>query len=55
MMAGEMYNPVDEEIQTDLLATGAWLKRYNDNLGSTAEHWNAILLERLGEVGTGAV
>ncbi|MGB8293240.1 sugar O-acetyltransferase (plasmid) [Rhizobium ruizarguesonis] len=55
MLAGEMYNPADEEIQMDLLATGAWLKRYNDTLGSTAEHWNALLLERLGEVGTGAV
>lgn len=55
MLAGEMYNPADQEIQADLLATGAWLKRYNDTLGSPAEQWNALLLERLGEVGTGAV
>lgn len=29
MLAGEMYNAADPEIQADLLAAGAWLKRYN--------------------------
>ncbi|EJB07171.1 acetyltransferase (isoleucine patch superfamily) [Rhizobium leguminosarum bv. trifolii WSM597] len=55
MLAGEMYNAADPEIQADLLVTGAWLKRYNETLGSPADDWNALLLERLGEVGTGAV
>ncbi|MBY5399838.1 sugar O-acetyltransferase [Rhizobium leguminosarum] len=55
MLAGEMYNAADPEIQAELLLTGAWLKRYNDTLGDTAERWNALLLERLGAVGLGAV
>ncbi|UVC15463.1 sugar O-acetyltransferase [Mesorhizobium onobrychidis] len=55
MLAGELYNASDPEIQADLLATGAWLKRYNDMLGQTAEHWHTLLSERLGEVGPGAV
>ncbi|WP_353642902.1 sugar O-acetyltransferase [Mesorhizobium sp. WSM2239] len=55
MLAGEPYNAADPEIQADLLATGAWLKRYNDTLGQTAERWHALLSERLAEVGPGAV
>lgn len=27
MLAGEMYNAADPEIQAELLLTGAWLKR----------------------------
>ncbi|TIP38563.1 MAG: sugar O-acetyltransferase, partial [Mesorhizobium sp.] len=38
MLAGEFYNAADPEIQADLLATGAWLKRYNDTLGQTTGH-----------------
>ncbi|MET2831068.1 sugar O-acetyltransferase [Mesorhizobium shangrilense] len=55
MLAGEPYSAADPEIQADLLATGAWLKRYNDTLGQTAEQGHALLSERLGEVGPGAV
>ncbi|MQX98753.1 sugar O-acetyltransferase [Sinorhizobium medicae] len=55
MLAGEMYNAADPEIQTDLLAAGAWLKRYNSTSGDSAEQWHALLRERLGEVGPGAV
>ncbi len=36
MLAGEMYNAADPEIQADLLAAGAWLKRYNSTLGDSA-------------------
>ncbi|TCU02069.1 sugar O-acetyltransferase [Rhizobium sullae] len=55
MLAGEMYNAADPEIQADLLVTGAWLKRYNDTLGAPPEQWHVLLCERLGEVGHGAV
>ncbi|TIX18549.1 MAG: sugar O-acetyltransferase, partial [Mesorhizobium sp.] len=55
MLAGEFYNAADPEIQADLLATGAWLKRYNDTLGQTTGHWHELLSERLGEVGRGTV
>lgn len=51
MLAGEMYNAADPEIQADLLAAGAWLKRYNSTLGDSAEQWHLFLRERLGEVG----
>ncbi|MEI8702891.1 MULTISPECIES: sugar O-acetyltransferase [unclassified Mesorhizobium] len=55
MLAGEFYNAADPEIQADLLATGAWIKRYNDTLGQTPGHWHELLSERLGEVGRGTV
>ncbi|QPB24617.1 sugar O-acetyltransferase [Rhizobium sp. 007] len=55
MLAGEMYNAADPEIQADLLVTGAWLKRYNNTLGDPADQWHVLLCERLGEVGPGAV
>ncbi len=55
MLAGELYNAADPEIQADLLATGVWLKRYNDTLGQSPEQWHALLSERLAEVGPGAV
>jgi maltose O-acetyltransferase len=51
MLAGELYHAGDPEIQADLLATGAWLKRYNDGLGRSPDHWHALLSERLAEVG----
>jgi maltose O-acetyltransferase len=55
MLAGELYCAADPEIQADQLAAGAWLKRYNDAVGETPEHWHALLRERLAEVGAGAV
>jgi maltose O-acetyltransferase len=55
MLAGDLYNAADPEIQADLLATGVWLKRYNDALDQSPEHWHALLSERFAEVGPGAV
>jgi len=55
MLAGELYHASDPEIQADLLATAAWLKRYNDALGQSPEQWHALLSERLAEAGPGAV
>jgi maltose O-acetyltransferase len=55
MLADELYNAADPEIQAELLATGVWLKRYNDALGQSPEQWHALLSERLAEVGPGAV
>lgn len=55
MLAGELYNAGSPEIQADLLATGAWLRRYNAALGQSPDHWHALLSERFAEVGPGAV
>ena len=55
MLAGDLYNAADPEIQADLLTTGVWLKRYNDALGQSPEQWHALLSERFAEVGPGAV
>jgi maltose O-acetyltransferase len=55
MLAGELYDASDAELQADAGATQRWLARYNASLvlGAAARH--ALLLERLGSVGAGAV
>lgn len=55
MLAGELYRPGDAEIQTDQRTTHAWLARYNAALGAPREERLALLRERLGAVGQGAV
>lgn len=55
MLAGELYNASSPEIQADLMATGLWLRRYNDALGQSPAYWHVLLSERLAGVGTGAV
>ena len=55
MLAGELYRPGAPEIQADQAATKAWLVRYNASLGLPADERRALLRERLGEVGKGAV
>jgi maltose O-acetyltransferase len=54
MLAGDLYDAGDPEIQADLAATRAWLVRYNASLGATSEERRALLRERLGHVGAGA-
>ncbi|PZV40150.1 hypothetical protein B5V02_02015 [Mesorhizobium kowhaii] len=49
--ACELYNAADPEIQAP---TEAWLKRYNDTLGQTAEHWQTLLAEWLMALEVGA-
>lgn len=55
MLAGDLYDAGDGEIQADLAATREWLVRYNASLGSTSETRRGLLEERLADVGKGAV
>lgn len=55
MLAGELYRPGDPEIQADQAASKLWMSRYNAALAAPAAERRALLCERLGEVGEGAV
>lgn len=55
MLAGQNYRPDDPELQAEMAATLAWLGRYNTSHNLTAEARHALLAERLGHVGPGAV
>jgi maltose O-acetyltransferase len=55
MLAGEPYHPGAPEIQADQAATKEWLVRYNASLGLPSGARRALLAERLGAVGEGAV
>jgi maltose O-acetyltransferase len=55
MLAGEMYRPGDSEISADQAATKAWLVRYNAALALPVSERHALLSERFGHVGAGAV
>ncbi len=55
MLAGELYDASAPEIQAELAATHRWLARYNAALDKTPPERHALLLERLGSVGEGAV
>jgi maltose O-acetyltransferase len=54
MLAGELYRP-DAEIAAEQAATKAWLERYNAALAQPVPVRHALLCERLGFVGAGAV
>nr|WP_314072370.1 sugar O-acetyltransferase [uncultured Roseococcus sp.] len=54
MLAGELYNAADPELQVELRANEAWLVRYNAAAAGTSALRLALLRERLGEVGEGA-
>jgi maltose O-acetyltransferase len=55
MLAGELYRPGDAETAADQAATKAWLVRYNAALALPVSQRHALLSERLGHVGAGAV
>jgi maltose O-acetyltransferase len=55
MLAGELYDAGDLELQAELAATQEWLMRYNAALAASASERRALLLERLAAVGEGAV
>ena len=55
MLAGEFYRPGDPEIEGDQAATKAWLVRYNAALAESPIVRRALLAERFGSVGGGAV
>jgi len=54
MLAGELYRP-DAEILADQAVTKTWLVRYNAALAATPAARHALLRERFGAVGEGAV
>ncbi len=55
MLAGELYNPADAEIQADQAAAKAWMVRYNAALADPPAQRRGLLLERFADVGEGAV
>jgi maltose O-acetyltransferase len=55
MLAGELYDANSPEIQAELTATHRWLARYNAALDMEPAERHALLVERLGVVGEGAV
>jgi maltose O-acetyltransferase len=55
MLAGELYDSGDLELQADLRAAQAWLGRYNASLGSSVSARYVLLREQLAAVGKGAV
>lgn len=55
MRSGALYDPTAAEIQQEQAATMAWLARYNAALAQPSAQRFALLRERLGAVGEGAV
>ncbi|AMJ60318.1 sugar O-acetyltransferase [Bosea sp. PAMC 26642] len=53
MLAGELYDAGDPELQADLARTRDWLVRYNAALAMPSNERRALLTERLGAVGHG--
>ena len=54
MLAGELYDASDPELQADIRATQNWLMRYNATFGASPAVRRELLLERLAAVGPGA-
>src|ERR1700760_3209690 len=54
MLAGELYRP-DDELGAEQAAAKAWMVRYNAALALPVAERHALLRERLGHVGDGAV
>ncbi|CAP53586.1 acetyltransferase, CysE/LacA/LpxA/NodL family [Xanthomonas campestris pv. campestris] len=55
MLAGELYNAADAQLQADQAAAAQWMARYNAAAQQPAAQRHALLVERLAEVGAGAV
>jgi maltose O-acetyltransferase len=55
MLAGELYDASDPEIQVDLAEAHRWLARYNAALDMEPSDRRELLVERFAAVGEGAV
>lgn len=55
MLAGELYDAGDAELQADMGAAQRWMARYNAMLGTPPAARRELLVERLAAVGKGAV
>jgi maltose O-acetyltransferase len=53
MLAGELYNASDPEIQADAAAAREWLVRFNASLAASPAELRALMVERFAEVGEG--
>ena len=53
MLAGELYDASDAQLQVDQAAAHAWLARYNASLGQAPAARHALLRECFGAVGMG--
>jgi maltose O-acetyltransferase len=54
MLAGELYDAGDPELQADLAVTRTWLVRYNAALAAPTAERRALLRERFAAVGEGS-
>ena len=54
MLAGELYDAGDAELQADLCATRDWMVRYNAALALPTAERRVLLAERLRAVGAGS-
>jgi maltose O-acetyltransferase len=54
MLAGQLYDANDPELQADRAAAEAWMMRYNTALVCSPAERHRLLQERLAEVGDGA-
>jgi maltose O-acetyltransferase len=55
MLSGDLYDAGAPELQADVAAAHEWLARYNAAFGTPTCERRELLLERLAEVGEGAV
>jgi maltose O-acetyltransferase len=55
MLAGELYDPADADLQVELNTTQQWLARYNTSLATPIPERRTLFLERPAAVGEGAV
>jgi len=53
MLAGELYNAADAELQADMTATMNWLSRYNAAVALAVDERRKLLVERFAAVGEG--
>ena len=53
MLAGELYNAADAELQADMTATMHWLARYNAAIALSVNERRELLVERFAAVGEG--
>lgn len=53
MLAGELYDAADAELQADMAATMHWLARYNAAIALSVDERRELLVERFAAVGEG--
>lgn len=53
MLAGELYDPGDPEIQADIAANKSWMARYNAALEASRAERHALLASHFRQVGHG--